>query len=94
MTVRFFAYFRDRNYAGCKELVWPQEATSIYELLHQISDAYGETFKAELLSPDGEAIGDRSIIMVNGRRAEFIGGIHAPLKDDDTVLIFPVVAGG
>ena len=31
---------------------------------------------------------------VNGRRIEFLEGTDTPLKDTDTVLVFPVVAGG
>ncbi len=94
MTVKFFAFFRYPEFAGCKEIQWPQEAGSVYELCHQISDRYGEKFRSELLTADGENISDRSFILVNGRRTEFLQGIHTPLKDSDTVLIFPVVAGG
>lgn len=95
MKVQFFAYYRDREYAGCKETDWPMEAASVYELCHQIADRYGEKFRNELLTPDGEEIRkDRSIVLVNGRRTEFLEGIRTPLKDTDTVLVFPVVAGG
>lgn len=94
MTVKFFAYYRDKDYAGCKEQEWPLEAGTVYDLCHQIADRYGTKFREEILSPDGESIGERSIILVNGRRAEFIGGIKAELNDGDTVLVFPVVAGG
>lgn len=94
MTVKFFAYFRDTDFAGCKEIEWPEKASSIYELSHQIADRYGKKFRDELLTPDGENISDRSIIMVNGRRIDFLSGIQTPLEDTDTVNIFPVVAGG
>jgi len=94
MKVQFFAYYRDAEYAGCKELIWPEKADTLYELLHQIADKYGDTFRKELLTADGESISEKSIIMVNGRRSDFIGGIKAPLKDSDTVNVFPVVAGG
>lgn len=32
-------------------------------------------------------------MLVNGRRVEFLSGLDTPLKDSDTVQIFPVVAG-
>lgn len=94
MIVKFFAFFRDPDFAGCKELQWPEKAGTVYELCHQIADRYGAKFRKELLTPDGEAISDRSIVLVNGRRTEFLDGIHTPLKDTDTVYVFPVVAGG
>ena len=94
MTVKFFAYYRDPDFAGCKEMDWPQEADSVIVLCRQIAERFGDKFRTELLTPDGNGICDRSIVMVNGRRIDFIGGPEAPLKDTDTVLIFPVVAGG
>ena len=94
MTVKFFAFFRDKDFAGCKEMEWPDNADSVHALLHQIADRFGDKFRAELLTPDGEEVCDRAIIMVNGRRIDFLSGIRTPLKDTDTVLVFPVVAGG
>ena len=94
MTVKFFAYYRDPDFAGCKEMEWPEEADSVIELCRQIADRFGDKFRSELITPDGRGICDRSIVMVNGRRIDFIGGPGAPLKTTDTVLIFPVVAGG
>jgi len=94
MTVEFFAYYRYPEYAGCKSISWQQEASNVIELCHQIADRYGDPFRSEILSPDGTAVGERTIIMVNGRRADFIGGSNAPLRSGDKVQIFPVVAGG
>ncbi len=94
MTVKFFAYYRDPGFAGCKEMEWPVRADTVIELCRQIADRFGDRFRAELLDPDGGAISNRSIVIVNGRRIDFIGGPGAPLKDTDTILIFPVVAGG
>ena len=94
MIVKFFAFYRDPGFAGCKEMEWPEKADTVIGLCRQIADRFGEKFRAELLTPDGEGICDRSIIMVNGRRIEFLDGILTPLKDTDTVLVFPVVAGG
>ena len=94
MTVKYFAYYRDPGFAGCKEMEWPGKADTVIDLCRQIADRFGDKFRAELLTPDGSGISDRSIVMVNGRRIDFIGGPEAPLKDTDTILVFPVVAGG
>lgn len=93
MTIQFFAYLRDREFAGCKETSWPA-APTLRDLGEQLSAAYGPRFRGEFFSPDAAALGERVIVMVNGRRAEFLDGLDTPLKDSDTVLIFPVVAGG
>ena len=94
MTVKFFAFYRDPGFAGCKEMEWPKQADTVIELCRQIADRFGDKFRQELLSADGSEVCERSIVMVNGRRIDFIGGPNAPLKETDTILIFPVVAGG
>ena len=87
MTVKFFAFSRDPDFAGCKEMEWTEKAATVIELCHQIADRFGDKFRNELLTPDGEGVCERSIIMVNGRRIDFIGGPAAPLKEADTVLV-------
>ena len=90
MRVKFFAYLRD--YAGCSETNMPAAAT-IGELARVLSDRYGPRLGDKLLTADGD-LGTDLIVMVNGRHINHLGGINAALKDDDTVQIFPMVAGG
>ncbi len=94
MTVKFFAFFRNADFAGCKEMEWPSDPNTVYELCQQIGDRFGEKFRKELLTPEGEINSDRSFILVNGRRIEFLDGIRTELKNSDTIAVFPVVAGG
>lgn len=93
MTVQFFAYLRDPEFAGCRETSWPH-APTLRSLGEQLSEAFGARFRGEFFTPEGNALGERVIVMVNGRRAEFLDGLDTALQDTDTVLIFPVVAGG
>ena len=93
MTVRFFAYLRDPEFAGCRSTSWPH-APTLGALGEQLSEAFGEKFRGEFFAPGGDALGERVIVMVNGRRAEFLDGLDTALQETDTVLIFPVVAGG
>ena len=93
MTVKFFAYLREPKYAGCKEMTCPAPET-VYHLGEALSEQFGAPFRGEFFSPDGAELGERVIVMVNGRRIEFLQGLDTPLTDRDTVQIFPVVAGG
>jgi MoaD family protein len=34
------------------------------------------------------------VVMINGRRIEFLGGLKAKVKEGDEIAIFPPVAGG
>lgn len=93
MIAQFFAYYRDPEYAGCKEAQIPAVAT-LRDFGNLIGELYGEKFKSEYFNEDETAIGEKTIILVNGRRAEFLNGIDTELKDSDVVKVFPVVAGG
>ncbi len=93
MTVQFFAYLRDPAFAGCREASWPH-APTLRALGEQLCGAYGRRFREEFFSESGEELGERVIVMVNGRRAEFLDGLDTALRESDVILIFPVVAGG
>ena len=94
MTLKFFAYIRDPDFAGCKEMLWPDPAATLRELGLQLSDRFGNKFRGEFFSPDGSDLGERILVLINGRNVKFLKGLDSELKDSDTVLIYPVVAGG
>ena len=93
MKVKCFAYIRDKEYAGCKETI-TQDCEDLRQLGEQLSRQYGERFRKLYFSPDGTDFGEEIIVLVNGRRAEFLDGLDTRLTKEDTVLLFPVVAGG
>ena len=34
------------------------------------------------------------VVLVNGKRVEFAGGLNAALKDEDQIVIMPIIVGG
>ncbi len=93
MTLQFFAYLRDTEFAGCKTLEW-RAAGTLRELGEELCERFGGKFRREFFSQNGKELGERVIVMVNGRRSEFLKGLDTELKDSDTIQVFPVVAGG
>ena len=93
MKISFFAYYREPDYAGCRETSITAPPT-LKELGDEIRIRYGEKFASEFFSEDQTALGEQIIILVNGRRAEFLKGLETPLSDSDHIQIFPIVAGG
>lgn len=91
MKVKFFAFIRDCT--GCKEVDFPYEE-DVRKLTYALCDHYGKGLRERMLSTDGEHLSPEIIVMINGRHVEHLGGINAPLRPDDLVHIFPVVAGG
>ena len=101
MQVRFFAYIR--NFTKCAEADIPYKETA-GALAHSLCDLYGDALKQKIF-PSGctgaegklkgeYEFGPEIIFLINGRHVSHLGGIAAPLKPDDRVDIFPVVAGG
>lgn len=93
MKAQFFAYYRDKEYAGCKEAEIPAVKT-LRDFGYLLGEMYGDRFLNEYFNEDRTALNYKTIILVNGRRAEFLNGLDTELKDTDTILVFPVVAGG
>jgi len=91
MKVKFFATFRE--FTRCKEEDIPAPP-DIWTLLSDLGERYGAAFSAKLFTPDGNEIGEETIILLNGRNIIYIDGKNTSIADSDVVSIFPVVAGG
>ena len=89
VTVLFFATFREHT--GEKETS-AEGVSSVEELLRLLSRRYGTAFEKEVF--EGEFLSSRVIVMVNGRHVAHTGGASTPLKEGDTVAIFPLLGGG
>ncbi|MBP3876540.1 MAG: MoaD/ThiS family protein [Lachnospiraceae bacterium] len=93
MTIRFFAYYRDPEYTGRKEMTMAAPHT-VRDLGDALCSQFGSPFAEEFFNSGRTAPGDRIIIMINGRRVEFLDGLDTLLRESDVVQLFPVVAGG
>ena len=99
MRVRFFAFIR--NETGCAEAEIPYEET-LGALARSLCAKYGEGLRQKIYSIDKSAnaangpeeFSKEIIFLINGRHMNHLGGAAAPLKPDDRVDVFPVVAGG
>ncbi|MCE5247629.1 MAG: MoaD/ThiS family protein [Candidatus Polarisedimenticolia bacterium] len=90
MKVKFFADIRPL--AGCDELEWQEAAPTVGALLAGLARRLGVPFGKRVI-PDG-ALSATIILMVNGRNVHLLQGLETPLAPDDTVVVFPMVAGG
>lgn len=92
MDVKYFAYIRD--YTGEKQTNWTAPAEDLAVLLKQLSQKYGHKFRDAVFDEKEEDLNPLIIIIINGRHVQHLDGIHTKLKSDDSISIFPVVAGG
>jgi molybdopterin synthase sulfur carrier subunit len=90
MQIRFFATIREC--AGVSEVRWDEPTATLGELLEALSVRYGPTFRRWVLEKDD--LGKAVIVVINGHDSRHQGGINASLHPDDTIAIFPAIAGG
>jgi len=93
MTVKYFATIR--SYTGENARRLDGAPTDRRALLTPLAQRYGAPFRrAVFAGDDGDALSEAIIILVNGRSVVHLQGLATPLRDDDEVSIFPMVAGG
>ena len=87
IEVLFFA--RLRELAGVRSTqVVLADGERLADLLEQLSGEYGVTFQKEMASIE------ELRILVNGQENEVLDGMATGLKEGDTVVLLPPVAGG
>ena len=65
--------------------IYLQSGATMKELLDKLEKE--KSIKVNLQDPS-------MVILVNGRRLEFAGGLNAALKDLDEIVIMPIIGGG
>lgn len=90
VEIRLFATFRD--VVGQKTLHWEfDEGLTVGALLQRLESEYPDL--------EGEFVDDGEIhpqinVLKNGREVLHLSGLDTGIEDEDTISIFPPVAGG
>jgi len=92
MDVKYFAYIRD--FTGEKQISWTAPTDDLSDLLQQLSQKYGHKFRDAVFDETQTELNPLIVIIINGRHVQHLNGIHTKLSADDSISIFPVVAGG
>ena len=64
------------------------------DLFAYMKARWGEKLNTHLFDPDDGTVLPHLRIMVNGQAIHFLLGMQTPLKEDDIVLILPLISGG
>lgn len=77
-----------------REEVEVSSKTTVYTLLKQLADRYGEAFEGEVFEEEGKAVREGLIVTVNGRAIGQLQGIKTRLNVKDVVTLLPLFTGG
>ncbi len=78
---------------GFQEITVDMKGMTVRDLLHQLSEELGDTFRDMIFEKNGNL--KRYIkLLVNGRGLHVLDGLETQLVDQDIVALFPPVAGG
>jgi MoaD family protein len=93
LAVVLVKYFADiRIVTGRGEQQWTKAAPTVRALASELVSEYGTAFEKKVFH-EGHLSGS-IIILVNGRDVTLRNGLETPLSPEDTVVFFPMVAGG
>jgi sulfur-carrier protein len=91
MKIRYFAMLR--TITGVNEERWEVPTPTLGDLLDQLCIKYGAEFR-NWVHPEAGGHGILSIILINGVDYRSRQGLQSELQPDDTIFVFPPVAGG
>jgi molybdopterin synthase sulfur carrier subunit len=92
ITVNFVGAFR--TISGRKTLVIKiEDATSLMEVIKKIVEKI-PNLKRALVDPELEDPRPNALILVNGREISVLNGLETLVKDEDEIVLVPVIHGG
>ncbi|HVN53090.1 MAG TPA: ubiquitin-like small modifier protein 1 [Anaerolineaceae bacterium] len=89
MRIHYYATLREVT--KTREETWTGPEKTLGELLDALCKKYGPSFQ-KWVAQDGH--GSLAIFLVNGQDYRSLDGLETRLSPEDTVSIFPPVAGG
>ncbi len=90
MLVKYFADIR--TVTGRGEQQWTKAAATVRALACELVSVYGAAFEIIVFHEGRQS--DSIIILVNGQDVALRNGLETLLSPEDTVVFFPMVAGG
>lgn len=94
IAIRSFLTMRDAL-GGQSDLELEVDNITLMELLHELSDMFGEPFSQMVFDEAGKGLNEHIRILINGRHYSHIPQkLDTPLKEDDEISLFPPIMGG
>jgi molybdopterin converting factor small subunit len=82
--IKFVGKFHD-EFRSEDLWIYLQNRATMKEVLEKLKSE--KSIKVNLQNPS-------MVVLVNGKRVEFVGGLNAALRDLDDIVIMPIIGGG
>ena len=89
--INLVTFARVKQIIGIKQK--EMESNTIQNLLDNLVFEYGDILRQELFDDSGK-LRKHYRVVINGRHINLLDGFQTVLKDNDTVVIMPAMAGG
>ena len=94
ITIKSYATMRDVM-DGQSALELEIDNITLMELVHKLSDMFGEPFSQMVFEKAGKGLNQHIRILINGRHYSHIPQkLNTPLAEGDEISLFPPVMGG
>lgn len=87
IKIEVFTTLREKLGWSKKELIIDSSETTLRDVLNAVPE-----LKDILV--DQDTLRKGFIILINGKHAEFLGGLQTKIRDGDTISVFPQSGGG
>jgi MoaD family protein len=94
VTVEYLGYIKKKLGIEKSEIAHLRDKVSVRDLLILLADKYGESFKRSVYDPQDLELKPYYMLSVNGLLLNQLNGMKTKLKDNDKVILMPIVSGG
>jgi len=94
VKVEYLGHIKNITKNTREEELEVRDDSTITDLLNMLTKQYGEPFKKAIYEPKGTDVKPNYIITVNGYLLNQLKGLETKLKNNDRVVLLPIVSGG
>jgi molybdopterin converting factor small subunit len=94
VIVEYLGYIKKKLDIEKSEIVRMGDKASVRELLILLANKYGEIFKKSVYDPQDHELKPYHMVSINGLLLNQLNGMNTKLKDNDKIILMPIVSGG
>jgi MoaD family protein len=94
IKIEYLGHVRNILNTKRQEEIELNENSTIQDLLNTLAEKHGELFKKTIYEPNSPDLKANFIATVDGQLLSQLNGVNTKLKNNDKIIIMPIVSGG